>query len=181
MKFAQDKNLKNFASNFLNNKKVKLRNIELFLKPKKTGMAAPFHQDNYYWNIINNNSALNIWIACTKSSKKNGAVCYIKKSHKLGVLKHEISYAPGTSQKVPNKIIKKLKLKKVTPKLNPGDLIVHHSAVIHGSKKNTSKMDREGLTVSFKTIDAKIDQKKMSIYKKRVKKSIKKIKSLIRQ
>lgn len=178
VKFAQNKDLKNFASNFLDSKKVKVRNIELFLKPKKTGMAAPFHQDNYYWNIINNNKALNIWIACTQSSKKNGAICYIKKSHKLGLLNHEISYAAGTSQKVPDKIIKKLKLKKITPKLNPGDLIAHHSAIIHGSKKNKSNFDREGLTVSFKTNDAKINQKKMLIYKKKVKKSLKKINQL---
>ena len=60
---------------------------------------------------------------------------------------------------MPDKIIKKLKLKKITPKLNPGDLMLT-TVVIHGSNKNKSSFDREGLTVSFKTKDAKINQKK---------------------
>lgn len=177
VKFAKNKNLNKIVSNILNNK-VKVRNIELFLKPKKTGMMSPFHQDNYYWNITNNNKALNLWLACTESSKKNGAVIYFQKSHKLGILNHEISYAAGSSQKVPDKIINKLKLKKVTPKLNPGDFIIHHSAVIHGSKKNISNKSREGLVISFKTVDAKINKRKMLIYRKKVKESQKRLNSL---
>ena len=173
-KFAKNKNLKDIVSNILNNK-VKVRNIELFLKPKKTGMMSPFHQDNYYWNITNNNKALNLWLACTESNKKNGAVMYLKKSHKLGILKHEISYAAGSSQKVPDKVIKKLHLKKITPNLEPGDFIIHHSAVIHGSKKNTSNKSREGLVISFKTIDAKINKRKMLAYRKKVKENLKRI------
>ena len=152
-----------------------MRNIELFLKPKKTGMMSPFHQDNYYWNINNNNNSLNIWLACTESNSKNGAVCYIKKSHKLGILYHEISYVAGNSQKIPDKIIKKINLQRVTPKLNPGDFIIHHSAVIHGSKKNISNKNREGLVISYKTTDAKVNKKKMFIYRKREKESLKKL------
>ena len=177
VKFAQNKKLKNIVSDILESE-AKVRNIELFLKPKKTGMMSPFHQDNYYWNIINNDKALNLWLACTESNSKNGAVCYIKKSHKLGILNHELSYAPGSSQKVPDKIIKKINLKKITPKLKPGDFIIHHSAVIHGSKKNTSNMDREGLVISFQTSDAKINKKKMSIYRKKVKENLKKLNQL---
>ena len=171
IEFAKNKNLRELAGHILNDDKIKLRNIELFLKPRKTGMPAPFHQDNYYWNITNNNKALNIWIACTNSSKKNGAVKYVKNSHKLGVLNHEISYAAGTSQKVSDKTISKYKHKIVTPSLKPGDLIVHHSAVIHGSSKNLSNTDREGLTISYKTRDAKINKKRMLNYRKKVKKS----------
>ena len=152
-----------------------MRNIELFLKPKKTGMMSPFHQDNYYWNLNNNNNSLNLWLACTESNSRNGAVCYIKKSHKLGIIDHEISFVAGSSQKIPDKVIKKINLQRVTPKLNPGDFIIHHSAVIHGSKKNTSNKNREGLVISYKTADAKVNKKKLFIYKKKVKENLKKL------
>ena len=174
VKFSQDKNLKKIVRHILK-KKVKVRNIELFLKPKKTGMMSPFHQDNYYWNINNNNNSLNIWLACTESNSKNGAVCYIKKSHKLGILDHEVSFVAGNSQKIPDKVIKKISLQRVTPKLNPGDFIIHHSAVIHGSKKNISNKNREGLVISYKTADAKVNKKKLLIYRKKEKESLKKL------
>ena len=93
--------------NSILNSKSKVRNIEFFLKPRKTGMSSPFHQDNYYWNFSDKNKALNVWIACSDSSYKNGGVCYYKKSHKLGLLEHEISYLPGSSQKIKKKIFKK--------------------------------------------------------------------------
>ncbi len=177
IKFAENKNLKKIVSHVLKND-VKTRNIELFLKPKKTGMMSPFHQDNYYWNITNNNKALNLWLACTESNSKNGAVCYIKKSHKLGIIDHELSFAAGSSQKIPDKVLKKINLKRVIPRLNPGDFIMHHSAVIHGSKKNKSNKNREGLVISYKTIDAKINKKKLSIYRKKVKENLKNLNKL---
>ena len=36
-------------------------------------MPSPFHQDNYYWNIKEAKAA-NVWIALSKSSKKNGGL-----------------------------------------------------------------------------------------------------------
>ena len=93
----------------------------------------PPHQDNYYW-CVNNSKALTIWISLDKSTKKNGALSYYSGSHKYGVLNHRASYHPGTSQKVP--LFKKIKkLKKETPKLNPGDALLHHCLIVHGSEK----------------------------------------------
>jgi ectoine hydroxylase-related dioxygenase (phytanoyl-CoA dioxygenase family) len=155
-------------------KKVNLRNIEFFLKPKKTGMSSPFHQDNYYWNIINS-KACNIWLSCTKSNKKNGGMCYIKGSNKMGILKHEVSLAPGSSQRISLNVLDKIKLKKIYPNLNAGDCIVHHPEVIHGSNKNLSKFDRIGLVSSFKTVDAEIDKRGIKIYKKNLNTNLKKI------
>ena len=47
---SKKKTLKNLVEKILKDNSV-IRNIE-FLKPKKTGMASPFHQDNFYWNIV---------------------------------------------------------------------------------------------------------------------------------
>ena len=145
-----------------------IRNIEFFLKPKKTGMPSPFHQDNFYWNI-ENAQALNVWIALTKSNKNNGGLCYLKNSHALGTIKHQISFAKGSSQKIPIKVLNKLKFKRIFPILSEGDCLIHHPEVIHGSFSNKSNFDRSGVVVSFLKKNAKIDLKKMNNYKKSVK------------
>lgn len=152
----------------------KIRNIEFFLKPKKTGMASPFHQDNFYWNI-EDAQALNVWIALTKSNRKNGGLCYLKNSQTLGTIKHQVSFAKGSSHKVPDRVLNKLKFKRTFPVLNKGDCLIHHPEVIHGSFSNKSGFDRIGVAVSFFKNNAKVNLKKMHMYKKNVKKSLKKL------
>ncbi len=161
------------ATNFLKDK-PQLRNIEFFLKPKKNFMITPFHQDNFFWNLKDANG-INIWIACSKASKKNGGVCYLKESQTLGILKHTISFIKGTSQMIPEKTIKRLNFKKVFPNLKPGDAIVHNPEIIHGSYKNNSNEDRIGLVLSFKGKNSKYNVAGLKNYKDLLKKNIKKI------
>ena len=169
---SKKKVLKNLAQMLLKDEPI-VRNIEFFLKPKKTGMSSPYHQDNFYWNILSA-KALNIWIACSEANENNGGICYLEGSHLLGTINHEISFAKGSSQKINNKLISKLLFKKKFPKLKPGDCIIHHPEVIHGSKKNISKKDRIGFVVSYKAKNSKTDKNKIIQYKKRLRTSLRK-------
>ncbi len=173
IKLSKDKKIIHLVQSILKDVPV-LRNIEFFLKPKKNKMLTPFHQDNFYWNIIGAN-AVNVWIACSNTSRKNGGICYLKKSHKIGTIKHIISYVKGTSQKIPNTVLKKLDFKKIYPKVNIGDLIVHNCEVIHGSSKNLSNKDRIGLVFSYKGLKSRYDNLKIKKYKLSLKKNMKKI------
>ncbi len=171
--FSKTKKLMKLVESLLG-EKCMMRNVELFFKPKKTGMKAPFHQDNFYWNILDS-KALNVWIACSNASPKNGGMIYLRESHKLGTLNHEISFSPGSSQKISEKILSKLKFKRISPTIKLGDCIIHHPDVIHGSKRNTSKLDRKALVISYKSINAKYDHIKLKRYNKSLKKNLKKI------
>ena len=151
--------------------KVVMRNIEFFLKPKKKGLKAPFHQDNFYWNI-KESKALNVWIACSHASKKNGGLCYLDGSHVLGTINHEMSFMKGSSQKISDNIISNLSFKKIYPTMNAGDILLHHCEIVHGSSKNLSNQDRIGLAISFKTKSAKMNKEKLIEYKQRLKKSL---------
>ena len=52
----------------------------------------------------------------------------------MGLLEHDISYVPGSSQKL--KYLDSMSVfKKVYPSLRAGDCLVHSSLVVHGSKK----------------------------------------------
>tara|TARA_B100000575_G_scaffold288319_1_gene288130 strand:- start:640 stop:1398 length:759 start_codon:yes stop_codon:yes gene_type:complete len=170
IRMTKKKTLKNLVEKILKDKSV-LRNIEFFLKPKKTGMASPFHQDNFYWNIISA-KALNVWVACSTANMSNGGLCYLEGSHKLGTIKHVTSFQKGSSQKIPEQLVSKLNFKKIYPNLKTGDCIIHHPEVIHGSKKNNSNKDRVGFVVSFKGKNSKIDNSRLEIYKQNLKNNL---------
>lgn len=142
--------------------KPKYMASELFAKPASKGLQSPMHQDNYYWCIKGGN-ALTVWVALDSVSSKNGGVRYYNRTHKLGVVKHEPSYAKGSSQKISNR--KKYKnYLETCPKLFPGDAIFHHSEIIHGSSPNKSGLRRRGLTFQFKDYRAKYDIKMKKRY-----------------
>ena len=150
--------------------KPKIRHYEYFAKPKKIGLSSPMHQDNYYWNLKDPNS-FTIWIAIDKATKRNGAVEYLLGSHKK-LYSHIASYAPGSSQKVKEieKLKKKYKIKIFS--LNPGDCLIHHSQIIHGSKKNLSNTSRKGFTVQVNDNKLKVDKVKFQRYQESLKKQI---------
>ena len=145
-----------YAYHLLNNAVPELRASELFKKPKKTGLKAAPHQDDYYWNV-KGNKGITFWIALDKANKKNGAMYYYTSSHKLGLLKHEASFGKGTSQTVKNKKIFN-NFKKDYLDLDIGDVAVHTSLVIHGSKENSSKFDRAGWTFEKKKKNSPYDK-----------------------
>jgi len=158
---SKNKNLRNIVAKLLSSK-PKFIQSELFAKPAKKGLPSPCHQDNYYWCIKGGN-ALTVWVALDNVSKKNGGLYYYNKSHKDGLVNHVPSYAKGSSQTVSSKINLK-KYKKITPKLNSGDALFHHSLIIHGSQANTSGKRRRGLTFQFKPYNSKIDLLKKNKY-----------------
>jgi phytanoyl-CoA hydroxylase len=145
---------------------------EYFAKPAKYGLESPPHQDNFYW-CVNNDEGITVWISLDKVSKKNGGVYYYQGSHKLGLLNHKPSLAPGSSQTIMS--FDKLKIHKIiTPKLSPGDCIIHNSLVVHGSNKNNSNMSRRGITLRFIPSGSKISKNQKKNYEKSLKKQIEK-------
>ena len=159
---------------FILSKNIHVRNLEFFLKPKKTGMPSPLHQDNFFWNILDS-KAVNVWIALSDANKYNGGVFYLQKSHKKGIINHVPSYMKGTSQKIHKYIIKKNNFKKYYPNLKKGDCIIHHCEVIHGSDKNLSNFDRIGIAISYKNKSSKIDIIGKKLYEKKVKENLDKL------
>tara|TARA_Y100000741_G_scaffold365237_1_gene361185 strand:- start:1051 stop:1800 length:750 start_codon:yes stop_codon:yes gene_type:complete len=172
MKISKNKTISNILKKLFNEKAV-VRNLEIFLKPPKTGMKAPFHQDNYYWNL-KDKRAVNLWIALDKVDKNNGGLIYLKGSHNGGILKHKMSKIKGTSQEIDKNIIRKLKYKKVYTKLNPGDCVMHHCEIVHGSNANNTNRNRRAIVISLKALSSKINKANFQKYQSRLKKHIKK-------
>lgn len=162
-KLKKKKKLVNLANKILN-EKTQPQWVQLFAKPAKVGLAAPPHQDNYYWNI-KDCKTVTMWVALDYVNKKNGALYYYTKSHLKGRLNHEASYAKGTSQTVKKSILNKLSKKdKFTISGSPGDMFIHHGYTVHGSSKNLPAKPRKGISIWFKSLKAKIDKKNLNKY-----------------
>jgi len=142
---AKRKSIVSIAENLLNCE-VKLLSVQSFVKPKGKGLPAPFHQDNAYW-CIEPADGLTIWIALDSCNKENGMVKYIKGSHKIGVVKHTPSLAPGSSQIILENDLPKGEV--FCPDLSQGDAAIHHTMNIHGSNPNTSGNQRRGLLFCY--------------------------------
>lgn len=169
-RFSQKKKIKNLAKKLISTKRTKLRASELFAKPKKDGLEVPVHQDNFYW-CIKDSKALTMWIALEKTNSKNGSVFYFDGSQKLGLLEHSPSFKKGSSQMIKSfKKLKKCKISQTT--LNPGDCIIHHCEVVHGSNKNVSNFSRKGITFQFHDFYSKLDLKRKKKYEKSLSRQI---------
>ena len=143
------------------------RAVELFAKPAKTGLRSPWHQDNAYW-CLEPPHGLTIWIALDVCTAENGGLTYLCGTHKLGLIPHHASYAPGSSQTVmfvPT-------VEAVTPSLQPGDALIHHCLTVHGSAANTSGKARRGVTLQYQGISAKVNQEKLKEYEASLEKQI---------
>ena len=68
----------------------------------------------------------------------------------MGVLEHEPSFAPGSSQKVRYQDGLKY-FKKELPELELGDCLIHNCLIVHGSNANKSSLPRTGLTLRYKS------------------------------
>ena len=123
---------------------------ELFLKPAHRGLAAPAHQDDAYW-CLQDHRGLSCWVALDSSDETNGGVGYYLESHRLGILPHTMSHAPGSSQTITAEGCALLdSYDYVTPRLAAGDVLVHHSLMVHDSAVNTSARSRRAITAKYR-------------------------------
>jgi phytanoyl-CoA hydroxylase len=162
--FAKKEKIINLARLFLDSE-PEFRKCEMFAKPAKVGMKSPMHQDNFLWAVKNNNG-LTFWVALDECDETNGGLSYYNGSHKLGLLEHESSFAPGTSQQINSKILEKIskECKLIIPKLNPGDVLIHHCLMVHGSNENKSEKNRRGFTIQFKDKASDYDKELLKNY-----------------
>ena len=166
--FSHKKKILDLAK-FLLDAEAEFRKCEMFAKPAKVGMASPMHQDNYLWAIKNNNG-LTFWVALDHCDHTNGGLTYIPFSHKKGLLEHEDSFAPGTSQKIKKNILDKefANVGSITPVLARGDVLIHHCLTVHGSNINTSDKNRRGFTIQFKDKESPYDEELLKHYQERL-------------
>ena len=139
--------------NKIKNKKVSALMSQMIFKEKKTKYAKQSwlpHQDNSYpKNKKGHYITINIFL--NRSTKKNGTLYILKKSHKHGIFKYKKKISYREKDFRPGNNISTKKFKKIDLNFDKGDMIILHGNLIHGSYPNNSNCSRPLYSVSYMT------------------------------
>jgi len=117
---------------------------KLMQKKPRIGGAWEWHQDFGYWyknQFMFPNQLISVMVALSSANKKNGCMQLIKGSHKLGRLNHGFSGDQmGADMDMVNNALKTMDL--IYSELDPGDVLIFHSNLIHRSDANLSSDSR---------------------------------------
>jgi non-heme Fe2+,alpha-ketoglutarate-dependent halogenase len=120
-------------------------------KPPQDAGYVSWHQDSFYsgWHLTPSVSA---WIALTPSHQANGCMRVVPGSHKQGLLSHtNVRHDPNMLMRGEQVAIAVDESAAADVVLQPGEMSLHHSTIIHGSNPNASDEPRIGFIVRFVT------------------------------
>ena len=118
----------------------------MFIKNPSTEHFVSWHQDATYMGMTRSDF-LTPWIALTPSTEEMGCMAMIPGSHKQNILPHQDTFDENNIL-TRGQVVKDVDEKKaVNLILKPGEMSIHHGAVIHGSKPNKSKQRRIGFAL----------------------------------
>lgn len=140
---------------------VDVKGMQYFNKPPG-GSETPAHQDGYYFCLVPN-EALTLWLALDDVDDENGALHYIKGSHKVGILPHNPSQVIGFSQGLAAADLSAYGEEVVCP-VKRGDLLVHHCRVIHLAGPNNSQRQRRVIGQVYFAQRAQVDPEMKRVY-----------------
>jgi chlorinating enzyme len=124
----------------------------VFYKPPQDSSYVSWHQDSVYsgWHLTPSTSA---WIALTSSHRANGCMRVIPGSHEHGLLEHDnVRDDPNLLNKRGERIKMDVdESQAVDVVLQPGEMSLHQSTIVHGSNPNISDEPRIGFIVRFVT------------------------------
>jgi hypothetical protein len=137
------------ASQLFGNRAVRFWHDQLFCKPAKHGGVVAWHQDYSYWTRTQPMQHLTCWVGLDDSTKENGCIHYIPKSHNWGLLdKPELAGdMEGINEFLSPKQQKEFE-NKVAVEMSRGYATFHHPLTVHGSYQNKSEKPRRAFVLN---------------------------------
>ncbi len=169
MKLANSEKVVGLAEELLGGE-VALQNMQYFNKIPHMGQATPAHQDGYYF-MIKPQNAVTMWLSLGQADATNGAVCYVPGSHKKGIRPHGRTGTLGFSQGITD-WSEEDGLACIQMEANAGDMLVHHSLMIHRANNNESDRDRKSIGFIFYRDDVEIDERAHGAYQEELNSSL---------
>ena len=128
---------------------VILWGCHVFCKPAAEGFETPWHQDGHYWPI-RPLANCTVWVALEESTKENGCLRVIPRSHVGQVLHphlHEDRTDLTLNQRMADGVFDEADA--VDLELQPGQMSLHDVYMIHGAAANTSTKRRTGVALRY--------------------------------
>jgi hypothetical protein len=117
---------------------------QIFAKEPHATQPALWHQDSPYLPL-KGEQILRIWVPFDRVTAESGAVQYLKGSHAWGVVYHPRGFK-AISEYQPDFDADYDKYDWLIGEAEPGDVLLHHPKVVHGSHGNTTESFRRALT-----------------------------------
>lgn len=127
---------------------VRFWHDQLFVKPAHDGGVVIWHQDYSYWTRTKPMAHLTCWIGLDDSTKENGCLHYVPRSHKWTLLPRE-DFANDMDKIRESLTDQQLsEFKPVAIELRKGECSFHHPMMVHGSFANTSGRPRRAAVIN---------------------------------
>tara|TARA_B110000967_G_scaffold167306_1_gene175777 strand:+ start:1778 stop:2611 length:834 start_codon:yes stop_codon:yes gene_type:complete len=118
----------------------------MFIKEPSSKQYVSWHQDATYMGLDSSDFPTP-WIALSPSNLDTGCMTMISGSHKSNIQMHEDTYAENNILTRGQVIPRVDESKAVDLILRPGEMSIHHGAIIHGSQPNNSNQRRIGFSL----------------------------------
>jgi len=132
---------------------ILLFSTHFICKPKGDGRRVPWHEDSAYWGkMLNPMEVATVWLALDPSTRENGCMFVIPRSHNTGKKGYSDYENVDPSRSVFSSEIVKADRKEdlaVPCELQPNHCSIHDARTQHGSAPNTSAIRRCGWTIRF--------------------------------
>lgn len=116
----------------------------LINKAPLTNAMTPWHQDEAYWVNMPDKRAVSCWVALDESTKENGAMWFVPKSHLEAVRPHGQPIEGGPL------VCEADEAEAVCIALQPGSCTFHHGRTVHYSRGNSTGGHRRAFILNFR-------------------------------
>jgi len=124
-------------------------NTAVMMKKPHERDFVTYHQDVLYWGNRPNH-VVGAWVALADSTPESGCVRVFSGSHKRGILPHTDTFGADNmlsrGQEVSADLDEAMAVDMV---LRPGEMSLHHTRTVHGSRPNRSGAPRLGFVITF--------------------------------
>lgn len=154
--YCQNSPLPEVAAQFLQVDQVQLYYDQLFVKEAATDAPTRWHNDQPYWPI-RGKPLMSFWLALDPVRKENGALEFVKGSHRWEAWYQPEPFAAGASPyernpdfvDMPDISSNRDQYEFLSWEMEPGDVIAFHALTVHGGPPNLSDRRRRGYTVRY--------------------------------
>jgi ectoine hydroxylase-related dioxygenase (phytanoyl-CoA dioxygenase family) len=127
---------------------VRFWHDQIFYKPAQHGGVVIWHQDYSYWTRTTPMAHLSCWIGLDDSTRENGCVHYVPRSHRWQLLPR-LSFANDMDAVLDALTpAQRAEFKPVAIELKAGECSFHHPLMVHGSYANKTGRPRRAVVLN---------------------------------
>jgi ectoine hydroxylase-related dioxygenase (phytanoyl-CoA dioxygenase family) len=120
---------------------------QVFMKPAHHGGPKPIHQDNYYFDPVDHQRQVTLWVALDAATTENGCLYFANGSQLAGVVNHVAPTDEPFNLQVPSNLAQQYKM--TAAPVAQGGISIHHGSVFHQSSANLSDFPRRAVAMHF--------------------------------